>query len=143
MLSFQYTQLGASSLLIAKVRQYDLTDLIWHLLENPRFCTLSQWLYDSFINDIYQFCLLLLFNITFSLGFARILQAMFSSHYFHNFSQFKDVAKMPLYRSGLGLGYPYSSSLLHPSAPYVPPAPLSTYAPPKVRQLYLITSLYI
>ncbi|CAK1556328.1 unnamed protein product [Leptosia nina] len=45
---------------------------------------------------------------------------------------FKDVGKMsPLYRSGLGL-YPYSSSLLHPAAPYVPPAPLTTYAPKPV-----------
>lgn len=44
--------------------------------------------------------------------------------------QFNDVNKMsPLYRGGLGLGYPYSSSLLHPPAPYVPPAPLTTYAP--------------
>ncbi|XP_013145265.1 PREDICTED: probable fibrosin-1 [Papilio polytes] len=37
-----------------------------------------------------------------------------------------------LYRTGLGLGYPYSSSLLHPAAPYVPPAPLTTYAPKPV-----------
>ncbi|GBP39288.1 Autism susceptibility gene 2 protein [Eumeta japonica] len=45
---------------------------------------------------------------------------------------FKDVGKMAsLYRTGLGLGYPYSSSLLHPTAPYVPPAPLS-YAPKPV-----------
>lgn len=34
-----------------------------------------------------------------------------------------------LYRSGLSLGYPYSSSLLHPAAPYHPPAPLTAYAP--------------
>ncbi|XP_028171274.1 proline-rich protein 36-like isoform X3 [Ostrinia furnacalis] len=46
---------------------------------------------------------------------------------------FKDMGKMPsLYRTGLGLGYPYSSSLLHPAAPYVPPAPLSSYAPKPV-----------
>lgn len=46
--------------------------------------------------------------------------------------QFKDMGKMSsLYRSGIGLGYPYSSSLLHPPSPYVPPAPLS-YAPTKV-----------
>ncbi|KAI5644303.1 fibrosin-1-like protein isoform X1 [Phthorimaea operculella] len=46
---------------------------------------------------------------------------------------FKDVGKIPsLYRTGLGLGYPYSSSLLHPAAPYVPPAPLSSYAPKPV-----------
>ncbi|XP_045516619.1 autism susceptibility gene 2 protein-like isoform X2 [Pieris brassicae] len=45
---------------------------------------------------------------------------------------FKDVSKMSsLYRSGLSL-YPYSSSLLHPTAPYVPPAPLTTYAPKPV-----------
>ncbi|VVC89299.1 unnamed protein product, partial [Leptidea sinapis] len=44
---------------------------------------------------------------------------------------FKDMGKMSsLYRSGLSL-YPYSSSLLHPAAPYVPPAPLTTYAPKK------------
>ncbi|XP_069359459.1 proline-rich protein 36-like isoform X3 [Maniola hyperantus] len=46
---------------------------------------------------------------------------------------FKDVGKMTsLYRTGLSLGYPYSSSLLHPTAPYVPPAPLTTYAPKPV-----------
>ncbi|XP_047030565.1 fibrosin-1-like protein isoform X4 [Helicoverpa zea] len=46
---------------------------------------------------------------------------------------FKDVSKMSsLYRSGIGLGYPYSSSLLHPTGPYVPPAPLTTYAPKPV-----------
>ncbi|XP_052753343.1 atrophin-1-like [Galleria mellonella] len=46
---------------------------------------------------------------------------------------YKDVSKMnSLYRSGLGLGYGYGSSLLHPAAPYVPPTPLTTYAPKPV-----------
>ncbi|XP_060803106.1 autism susceptibility gene 2 protein isoform X2 [Amyelois transitella] len=55
------------------------------------------------------------------------------AHHPHQLRVFNDVGKMsPLYRSGLGLGYPYSSSLLHPTAPYVPPAPITTYAPKPV-----------